>query len=342
LFIFPASYFIYQFYTQPVAIVLPHHDLVATTRQDFLKNIAKKRPFTRHIILLSPDHFGVNQNQLTTSNRDWNLSTGLMKYHNSFSLNLATDDDLLKNDHGIYNPMTDLKTYFPSADIYPVLIGQKVPVAILNSLIINLKSYCKHDCLLVASVDFSHYLPAMLAQVHDAHTINNLQNLDTDKVLQSEVDSPQSLYVLTMFAKLKNANKWDMFDHTNSGIIARDPDSETTTHVFGSYSRGQTTDSNILTYVHLPNIMSRTDNQLTVGDRFFYGVDKFVVDSHVPGFVITQISYPNRTVKSFFPIKDNKFIRGPEKAKLIKNYFDSFGNANITKDHFWGTLIYAN
>lgn len=236
---------------------------------------------------------------------------------------------MLKNDHAIYNPLADLKLYFPSATIYPILIGQKIDPSSLDNLISQISNSCGFDCLLVASVDFSHYLPATLAQVHDSYTISNLQNLDSTSIQLSEVDSPQSLYFLIKYSLLKNAKSWHLFAHTNSGFLANNPDTETTTHIFGSYSVDFSPQNLVKTSTVSPATFNRS-----------YGVNQFTIDpsSH---FVISSITTPNETIKSVLPFKDNLFVRGPEKQQLIKNYFDSLPNDQfITKDYFWGRLIY--
>jgi MEMO1 family protein len=329
----------FKIYFSTGAIVLPHHNLVQSTRQQFLKAIAFRRLITKKIIIISPDHFSSNQRQINTCDQNWHLSTGLMKFQD-LNFNLPVNNNLLKNDHGLYNPLTDLKTFFPTATVYPILIGQKVPFSELNSLLAKLNSVCGFDCLLVASVDFSHYLPATLAEVHDAHTLKILNNLDIDNLSTVEVDSPQSLYILEKFASLKNAKKFNLFAHTNSGFIANNPDIETTTHVFAYYTHGFSSKIFTKTTVSTPKTLDRSQNQNALGDRFFYGVDEFTVDPNL-NFVVSTIDTPTQTIKSFLPIKNNLFIFGAEKQLLIKKYFDSLPNdQNLTKDYFWGRLIY--
>lgn len=328
-----------KFYFQPLAIVLPHHNIVQNVRQEFLKKISKSRPITKKIILIAPDHFSQNQQQININNENWNLSTGYIKF-GELNLNLLVNNSLLKNDHAVYNPLADLKTYFPRATIYPILIGQKVSFSSLNSLLSNLESVCHFDCLLVASVDFSHYLPATLAQVHDTHTLKILNNLDSNNLSNVEVDSSQSLYLLTKFSQNKSAKKFNLFAHTNSGFITGNPDIETTTHVFAYYTRGYSTPVYTNTTVSTPIFLDRSKNQITLGDRFFYGVDEFSIDPSLD-FVVATVTTSSQIVKSYLPIKDNLFIRGEEKQKLIKNYFDIIPNdQNLTKDYFWGKLIY--
>ncbi len=242
--------------------------------------------------------------------------------------------------------MPDIKTVWPKAEVIPILVGQKVDSKNLETLLSDLKNNCGFDCLLIFSVDFSHYLPATLAEVHDAYTLNQLQNLNTNKILEVEVDSPQSLYLMTGFAVSRNTPKWSLFAHTNSGFIAHDPDSETTTHIFGSYSRSYSYFLNLKSYVSFytsvttPQKLNRSQNQTTIGDRFFYGVDSLTVDPS-NNFVVSTITTPTKIIKSFLPIKGNLFVRGSDKSQLIKQYFDSIPNEpNLTKDYFWGKLIY--
>ncbi len=197
--------------------------------------------------------------------------------------------------------------------------------ATLDKLLSQLDKVCRFDCLLVFSVDFSHYLPATLAHVHDLYTLSQLQNQDPLKVFRSEVDSPQSLYLMTKFASIRHAGRWQLFAHTNSGIIFGNPDTETTTHIFGSYSSGSVSRNETTTKTTSPQQFDRS-----------YGVDEFIIDQSSQ-FVTSTI---NGNIKSFLPIKDGLFIRGDEKQQLIKNYFDSITDPSITKDYFWGTLIY--
>jgi hypothetical protein len=200
----------------------------------------------------------------------------------------------------------------------------------LDALLVKIKAVCGFDCLLVASVDFSHYLPATLADTHDAFSLKNLQNLDFENIFKSEIDSPQSLYLLIKFALSKSAQKWTLFAHTNSGYISQNPDLETTTHVFGYYSYGASSKSLTQTSVSTPVLLDR-----------FYGID---IQTTKPStdFVISTIITPQKTVKSYLPIKNNLFIRGLEKQQLIKTFFDSIpDDLNLTKDYFWGRLIYG-
>ncbi len=318
---------------------------MASNRQNFLQKVRLLRPVTNKIILISPDHFSTNQKQISYTDADWDLNNGKIFYDHSFdSSGLTANNQLLKNDHGVYNIMPDIKKYFPNVPVVPILIGQKLSQNDLNNLYQKINNYCHWDCLLIASIDFSHYLPASMANAHDNYTLDSLYNQNLNKIFSSEVDSPQSLYLVSKFAFDKN-NSFTLFDHTNSGYLIRNPDIETTTHLFGLFSRWPFIKKNIAkTKLDLPYQIDQSKNLNSLGIRFFYGFDKLNTNSTLPNFAIITTESYNKITQSFFPIitYDNvtNFVRGEEKTSLIKKYFDSITNSNITKDYFWGTLIY--
>lgn len=333
------------FYLAPSAIIVPHHNIVAVNRQNFLQTVRLLRPYTKKIILISPDHFSTNQKLISYTDANWNLSNGTIFYDHSFdSSDLTVNNQLLKNDHGIYNILPDIKKLFPKVTVVPILIGQKLSQNELDKLYQKINNYCSWGCLLVASIDFSHYLPASMASAHDSYTLDSLYSKNLNKIFSSEVDSPQSFYLISKFAFDKN-NNFNLFDHTNSGYLIKNPDIETTTHLFGLFNPVPSFQKNIVkTTLNLPYQIDQSKNLNSLGIRFFYGFDEVSYDSALQNFTITTSTSNNKVVQSFFPIITQKnitnFIRGDEKTKLIKNYFDSITDKNITKDYFWGTLIY--
>lgn len=344
-FFFLSPSFLLFYFSQPQIVIVPHHNLVAATRQKFLSSITLRRFSTQKIILLGPDHFSVNQKQISYTTSDWNLQDGQILFDHGFDgIGLNQNDFLLKNDHTIYNLLSDIHQFFPKAKIIPILLGQKLAPGDLESVYQKIKLSCGRNCLLIASVDFSHYLPATLAYVHDTFTLSSLKSQNLDKTFSSEVDSPQSLYLVSRLG-LDRGLKFQNLFYTNSGFITKNPDAETTTHIFGLYSPALLSPKPIIhTSLQLPYPIDRKLNQNTLGDRFFYGVDKIDYNSTLPGFVIATAITPKLTTSFFLPITSNDkqvtFIRGQEKINLIKNYFDTINTPGITKNYFWGKLTY--
>jgi MEMO1 family protein len=335
-------YFFLKIYFQPIAVVVPHHNFVAQKRLEYFQNIAIKRPFTKTVIIIGPNHFSPNQNNLIYSNRQWNLSNGTMDFNSEFEPSLAPllslENNLVKNDHAIFNLLPDIKSVWPDATVFPILIGQNYPVSKLENIISTISKNCKFDCLLVASVDFSHYLPSGLAEIHDLKSIKELNNQNLTEIPKLEVDSPQSLHVLTSFAKSKNAKKWYLFFNSNSGKLSNNSDVETTSYVMGSYQKSlfKNKPINTKTYLISKNI-NKTKSLSSLGSRFFYGTDYIDLNYSSKSSVQLPFDLPNnmvviktidgaKTEYHFFPteIKNSStyLLRGQTKITSLNNFFN--------------------
>ncbi len=261
----------------PVSAIIPHHEAVKDKRKEMLKVLAAKRPITRRIVLLTPDHFTFHQQAISYTDRNWNLSNGMVKFDTQARGLIASDmllDDQIAQDHGIYNVLPDLKDAFGQISVIPIAIGQSVSISRLKRLSERISTWCKDDCFVVASVDFSHYLPSALADIHDEKTIRDLTNFTVNS--GDEVDSYQSLWIAEEFAKSQNAFVFTVFAHTNSAKLEKNRDAESTSHVFGWYRRRlfgkKLPDISGQTFLIMHDIGGNMKKE-NLGDRFFYGTD---------------------------------------------------------------------
>lgn len=324
-------YFLFKIYFQPVAVVVPHHNVVAQKRLEYFRQIAQKRLNTKKIIIIGPDHFSKNQKEIYYSNRDWNSFNGLVKFNSDLESQLkpfmSLQNNVIKNDHAIYNLLPDIKSVWPNSQVFPILIGQNYSISKLDNLIEKLKSICVYDCLLISSVDFSHYLPSALANVHDQKSIYDLSTQNLKEISKLEVDSPQSLYILAKFSQLKNAHNWDLFFNSNSGEITNDPDIETTSHVFASYQKSFKKNNSLKTETYLiaKNIDAKKSLN-SLGTRFFYGTDFIDLNysGKLPDNLVLSITITGgKSTYSFLPTKTingaTYLLRGEERInKLIE------------------------
>ena len=347
-----------KFLSLPLAVIVPHHDLVKSTRTEFLTQIKKQRPNIDTIIIIGPDHFSQNQKGIYYTDRNWNLTTGTYAFAASLnphlSPHLTLKDSLFTDDHAIYNVLPDLHQNWPSSQIFPILVGQQYPLSDLNTLITQISRSCTTRCLLVASVDFSHYLPALLAHIHDLTSLRVLHNLEIDHINSLEVDSPQSLYILSNFAAAMSARNFNLFAHTNSGFIFQNPETETTTHLFASYSRSLLPPKplTLSTFSYIPPQVNRSQNQTTLGDRTFYGTDSNqyvqlpgLPATPPPGFIVAGYQTPSCTSLSFFPLNSTDpvttFSRHPDSVAAVSTLFDSLDQISPRyKNYFWSTINY--
>lgn len=305
---------------QPLMVVVPHHNLVATKRQAVLAKLANEsQPQT--IILVSPNHYDLGTSDVLTTNRVWSINNNQAQIQPAASLihglvatNVARiQDSVFDNEHGIKNLLDDIHTYFPEAQLLPVIFKSTTTPAEATAVLDHLLLSCA-ECGVIASVDMSHYQPAAMADIHDVKTIRALTSLDEQEIWEVEVDSNPSLAFLVQWAKAHEADRFMLFDHTNSGFLAGNPDTETTTHIFGSYSAGlaQTPDRAFTFTVAGDAMFGRavqnfqTDyTQLfsQLGNRTFWGTDLSLLNLEGPlsDQPVTQITEHDPLVFNFPP-----------------------------------------
>lgn len=227
-------------------LILPHFDFAKEKRLEFLKTISQKIS-PKKIIVVSVNHYNQGNADILTTDRTWQLKDLSLPINQPLLNDLTKGEDKLVesseeafvNEHGIKNILPDLATFFPKAEYLPIIIKDKTPKDKIEQLIKHLSSSCD-GCLLVASIDFSHYLPNSLAQIHDQMSLSALINLDEEKGWSAETDSPQGLFLAVQWAEVFKAEKFSLFYHSNSGDQSKSDDLETTSYILGYY-----TDSNL-------------------------------------------------------------------------------------------------
>lgn len=303
------------------AIVVPHHDLVAEKRQNFIANIAQNN-HPKTIILLSPNHFDSGSGAIITTNKTWQLSNGDIAAEQGMIENLVSsrvvinEEGAFSREHGITNILSDIKTNFTDAKIVPIIIRQNTTADKVRELISELNKTCTDDCLLISSVDCSHYQPGALAEIHDNLTIRALNNLDEDLIMKAEVDSPQALLAAVLWSKDHGSEKFNLSANLNSGQIANERDSESTSYIFGSYGEGQEEKiSDEMTFTLGGDTMFDRyidysfreekifDVMKNLGERFFWGTDISMVNLEGPisATAITPDNTANNLIFNFPP-----------------------------------------
>jgi AmmeMemoRadiSam system protein B len=319
----------------PVGIVVPHHDMVASTREAYLVEVAKQRQ-PKTIILLSPDHFDRAQFPVVTTDRIWQTSVGEIYPEGDLitELEIEVQDDLFSGEHGVTSLLREIKTHFPETTLLPILINRKATAEEVNSLVTNLYATCT-DCLLVASVDFSHTSDALVADLHDKVTLRGLYAQDTALLYEkAEVDSPESLLALVKWSKLHGAHSFNLFAHTNSGFLAGVKSGEMTTHIMGGYTKQRAIkQAGLVTFQMGGDMMFargvhhrlQADDAalLALGERFFWGSDISLVN--LEGYFTNDVT-------------ENDWYKEPPLFSFYKNYvhvlrYLRINTVNVANNH---------
>lgn len=200
---------------QPIKIaVLPHHNILLPEFNQWYQQLASSRsaPVTT-IILISPNHFQPYQKQVITD-----------------------DEDVLKNEHGVQLHVPYLKQYFPQAKVMPFLVTRNLP----SNAVEELKQFVASSLadpttLVVASVDFSHYLPTAQASLNDQQ-INTMVGLGQSQAIlglgDEYLDCPVCLYLVLEGAKEYSLQGPELIFHSNSAEYLQLGDQAPTTSYF--------------------------------------------------------------------------------------------------------------
>mgnify|MGYP001609440752 CR=1 FL=1 len=301
-------------------IVVPHHDLVKDQRTALFDEVAKKIKAPQTVIVVAPNHAQAGFGTIQTTDKIWNLSNGTLEPDRKVmsAIPASIETPSFQNEHGIFLILPDVKRVWPDARVVPLIIKTGAHVAELHDA---LNASCQ-DCLMIASVDFSHYQPAILAEEHDQLAIRALQNLDEELIRRNvEVDSPESLDLLVRWAESHGTPRLHLVDHTNSGIILNDPDVETTTHVFGWYQEGTKVvpkkrvsflfggDMMFARGIHATFEKNLKESVGHLGDRLFWGTDAAVIN--LEGAISATPVKPD-------PGPHFKFVFPPETVGVLK------------------------
>ena len=241
--VYPLEVFSSQFDNEwgIVSGVVPHHLLAEKIIDDFFRYISSQGK-VENIILLSPDHFQsalINHNHsfITYDHKPDNEFFSGLAFNAALSdalsreIKIANNRSAIAYDHGITNLLPFIEKYLPETKILPVLIPEKTTRIQIEQLVEVIDKNTSPSTVIIASVDFSHYLPRNAAEFHDKKSMRTLLNFEQDKFENIEVDCWQALYAVRFFAKLRDREISLIIDHKCANDFL-DLESEETTSYF--------------------------------------------------------------------------------------------------------------
>ena len=217
--------------------IVPHDLFVNFIIADFFHRLSLQNPKT--IIILGPNHYEKGHFEALTSLYGWNTAFGVVEPDESLTKTLVdknlvnVDEEVLPNDHALSALMPFIKYYMPNTKVVPILLSQKLSKEQSEVLADNLSKLVTKDIVIVASVDFSHYLTSRQAKEKDEITSEVMREFDYRKLytLNSDyLDSPASIGTLLMVMQRLNTTNMDLLYHTNSGELQNNNQVETTSY----------------------------------------------------------------------------------------------------------------
>lgn len=193
-------------------IVVPHHIVASPLiSQGIFQLTNKNNP--KNIIILSPNHNDTGKCSIITTNNSWDTAYGTVETNQSItnmllaSNHVCLDDENIASEHGVASLLPFIKYISPETKIITLSFKKNISRIVLNQLS-NILSEIP-NAVVIASIDFSHGLPASETIEKDKATLSIIKEGDLSKIegLSSQyLDSPSVLMTVVNLKKILNLN----------------------------------------------------------------------------------------------------------------------------------------
>ncbi|HYG56790.1 MAG TPA: AmmeMemoRadiSam system protein B [Symbiobacteriaceae bacterium] len=221
--------------------VVPHHNLAGAMLSTFFIQLEAAPP--KSVIVIGPNHEHRGQ-RVITGRRGWATPFGTVAADQEMvdalvKAGLATlDDAALEQEHTVGALMPYLKYHAPATRVVPIILHRDISLAEMEKLAQVLAPLLAEGSLLVASVDFSHYLTRAEAEAKDHITWAAIERFDLaglKRMGPDHLDSPAALGILMLTMRQLGAGGPAVEGHTNAGVLLGSDQIDTTSYFVLTY-----------------------------------------------------------------------------------------------------------
>ncbi len=188
--------------------------------------------FSGTFLLIGPSHAGY---PTCTSAVDWGTPVGVVESDGDLCRSLGilqSDEAMIARENSLEVQMPFIRHRFSNAKVAPVLMGyQDYGSAMdLAARVIEALDTYSGDLRIIASSDFSHYIPDAVARADDQYVIEALNNLNTDEFYKRLVEKKLTacgygpIAVLTEVCRYLGATEGRLIEYATSGDVTGDFD----------------------------------------------------------------------------------------------------------------------
>lgn len=220
--------------------IIPHDIQRGMYIADFFQNLSKQSP--KQLIIIGPNHFEQGSYPVLTSTAGWQTEFSVVRadvpaVNQLLNSGMAgQDDQVLVSDHSLAGIIPYLAYYLPEAKVVPLLLKSEIRLQEINDLLKIINKIKTADTVVVAAVDFSHYLTKQTAYINDQITQKAMERFDYQTILSfgmrfnDYLDSPPSIAVLLKYLSDAGIKHSQVLHHLNSGDRSGDPQVSTTSY----------------------------------------------------------------------------------------------------------------
>lgn len=209
--------------------IVPHDFSVESMNIELIKKLALQKP--KLIILLGPNHFENGNNKITVFDQDWKVSDyGIVKTNRELVDSLirsnlvGVNNDIFEKEYSIRNNLVYIHVYLPEVKAIPIIFKKNCSLEEVKTFSEYLAAKIDKNTVVLATVDFSHYLSSSEAKEMDAVTLDEMKKLNYNEILRFDsknLDSPASVATLLMIMQKLNKTKMEILSYKNSSEIKK-------------------------------------------------------------------------------------------------------------------------
>ncbi len=216
--------------------VIPHHLVAGYMIADFFNLLADQE--IERVILMGPNHY-LKGPRVVSSRYNWLTAFGVLETDTKLVEDFVNqgiagiDEEAIVKDHAIAGIVPYIKYYLPQARLVPLIFHPDLTYGETENLADLLIRNTGEKDVIVASVDFSHYLRLGDAEQRDVVTIQAIEQRDYARLLKMTdeyLDSPPSIVALLMAMERLGADDMTVVHHSNSALVLGRNEEETTSY----------------------------------------------------------------------------------------------------------------
>lgn len=206
-------------------LIVPHFAPVSNLTVDALDHVSTTPDL---IILIGPNHHEAGNSPVITGSY---ISSKLLvhpifatdKMYTLAQMHVATyEDAVISLDHSMGTPLPFIVQKFPNVPVLPIVLKYHQNPENIEHLVAALQNISSPNTLIVASVDFSHYLPSDITPQKDADTQTYIASHDYAHIAalsNDYIDSPWSLITFLKYLDAAGVRDGKLLAHTNTGKV---------------------------------------------------------------------------------------------------------------------------
>lgn len=224
--------------------IIPHHILPSFIIADFFSRLSAKE--VEIIILVGPNHYERGNFGAITSKYKWETPFGVLEPNLKIVTDLEekhlvkADEIVIPLDHSMTSILPFIQYYLPNSKVVPLILKNDFDEEDVDELVIALQKYIQNQkVIILASVDFSHYLTNFEAKEKNEQSLSAIKERSYDEIFSfgnDHIDSPASVAVVLKTMDAIDAKQMTVLHDTNSGEMLGDNSAQITSYLNLAFS----------------------------------------------------------------------------------------------------------